>query len=286
MPCPCPVCLGHRRDRPAAPDRPAVPLGAQPNCTVSDRAWTDQERIFGQNLPNALMAKPFPEPYAWLSPAQRQRARGLALTIWQVRCVAVPALAPLRLPSRCLPLPLLADLPPFTSASSHHPRSPLIYASLPCHGSAAGRRGPRPRGEAALRGSRSAEHGPPHCPVARPASWQWERSRRRSAHPCPQSRAPVALPTARPSRSAGGDGRRAPFAGASAPRLVVTPPALARRGAREIASVCTHQPTCCAPLPPCHWRCSDHPPMLYRWASSPQMSRAGATPLTLAGSGH
>lgn len=43
----------------------------------------DEERIFGVNLPQALMSKPFPERLAWLAPEQRQRARGLALTIWQ-----------------------------------------------------------------------------------------------------------------------------------------------------------------------------------------------------------
>ena len=43
----------------------------------------DEERIFGQNLPNALMAKPFPERLGWLSSEQKQRARGYALTIWK-----------------------------------------------------------------------------------------------------------------------------------------------------------------------------------------------------------
>ena len=43
----------------------------------------DEERIFGQNLPLALMSRAFPERFGWLSAAQKQRARGLALTIWQ-----------------------------------------------------------------------------------------------------------------------------------------------------------------------------------------------------------
>lgn len=43
----------------------------------------DEEKIFGVNLPHALMSKPFPPTLSWLIPAQRQRARGLALTIWQ-----------------------------------------------------------------------------------------------------------------------------------------------------------------------------------------------------------
>jgi len=43
----------------------------------------DEEKIFGQNLPGALMSKPFPDQLAWLSPQQKQRARGLALVIWQ-----------------------------------------------------------------------------------------------------------------------------------------------------------------------------------------------------------
>lgn len=43
----------------------------------------DEERIFGQNLPSALMAKPFPERLGWLSADQKQRARGYALTIWK-----------------------------------------------------------------------------------------------------------------------------------------------------------------------------------------------------------
>ena len=43
----------------------------------------DEDRIFGQNLPHALMSKPFPEALSWLTPTQRQYARGLALTIWK-----------------------------------------------------------------------------------------------------------------------------------------------------------------------------------------------------------
>ena len=43
----------------------------------------DEERIFGANLPTALMSKPFPENLAWLTKGQREKARGLALTIWQ-----------------------------------------------------------------------------------------------------------------------------------------------------------------------------------------------------------
>ena len=43
----------------------------------------DEERIFGPNLPRALQSLPFPEVLGWLSPAQRQYARGLALTIWK-----------------------------------------------------------------------------------------------------------------------------------------------------------------------------------------------------------
>ena len=43
----------------------------------------DEERIFGQNLPQALMSKPFPDRYNWLTAGQKQKARGLALTIWQ-----------------------------------------------------------------------------------------------------------------------------------------------------------------------------------------------------------
>ena len=43
----------------------------------------DEERIFGTNLPNALMSKPFPERLGWLSADQKQRARGYALTIWK-----------------------------------------------------------------------------------------------------------------------------------------------------------------------------------------------------------
>lgn len=43
----------------------------------------DEEKIFGINLPSALMGKPFPREYAWLTPEQKQLARGLALTIWK-----------------------------------------------------------------------------------------------------------------------------------------------------------------------------------------------------------
>ncbi|KAL1520670.1 hypothetical protein AB1Y20_022240 [Prymnesium parvum] len=43
----------------------------------------DEEKIFGLNLPSALLSKPFPAQYAWLTPGQKQLARGLALTIWK-----------------------------------------------------------------------------------------------------------------------------------------------------------------------------------------------------------
>ncbi len=43
----------------------------------------DEERIFGQNLPTALMAKAYPPALGWLTAAQRDKARGFALTIWQ-----------------------------------------------------------------------------------------------------------------------------------------------------------------------------------------------------------
>ena len=40
----------------------------------------DEERIFGQNLPTALMSKPFPQAWSWLSPSQKQYARRQAGT--------------------------------------------------------------------------------------------------------------------------------------------------------------------------------------------------------------
>ena len=43
----------------------------------------DEERIFGAQLPQALMSKPFPPRFDWLTPDLKQRARGLAVTIWQ-----------------------------------------------------------------------------------------------------------------------------------------------------------------------------------------------------------
>ena len=43
----------------------------------------DEERIFGHNLPQALMSRPFPERLGWLSAGLKTKAKGLALTIWQ-----------------------------------------------------------------------------------------------------------------------------------------------------------------------------------------------------------
>lgn len=83
----------------------------------------DEERIFGQNLPQALMSKPFPEAFGWLAPEQKQLARGLALTIWKrgVEVREPPRLPrdwaqwPRRCPSRaCIihPRPARAFTPP------------------------------------------------------------------------------------------------------------------------------------------------------------------------------
>ena len=42
----------------------------------------DQERVFGSNLPRALMRQPLEGPLGWLSPAQRERANGIAAEIF------------------------------------------------------------------------------------------------------------------------------------------------------------------------------------------------------------